>query len=125
MIKFDAFTNLKKIVKKRNGQCLSKKYYNAKTKFIFKCAQNHKWKATPNNIQQGKWCPICGHIKSNLSRMLSIKEMQRIAKSRNGKCLSDVYINSKTKLEWQCSNGHTWLAIPSSVKRGTWCRCSY
>ena len=56
---------------------------------------------------------------------LTIKEMQKIAKKRGGKCLSHRYINSRTKMKWQCKMGHQWFAIPDSVKRGFWCkRCS-
>lgn len=52
---------------------------------------------------------------------LTIEEMQEIVEERGGKCLSDTYVNDKTKLLWQCVEGHTWEATPSNVKRGTWC----
>jgi hypothetical protein len=45
--------------KKRNGFCLSNKYINAKTPLKWKCEYGHEWKTTPNNIQQGCWCPYC------------------------------------------------------------------
>lgn len=35
--------------------------------------------------------------------------------------MSTKYINANSKLIWQCKKGHTWEAIPNSVKRGTWC----
>ncbi|PKM92484.1 MAG: hypothetical protein CVU81_00175, partial [Euryarchaeota archaeon HGW-Euryarchaeota-1] len=38
-----------------------------------------------------------------------------------GKCLSTKYINANTKLKWQCKEGHRWEAIPSSIKKGSWC----
>ena len=50
-----------------------------------------------------------------------IKEMQRIAGSRGGKCLSDTYVNGSTKLLWECAKGHQWKAIPHHVGRGSWC----
>jgi len=37
------------------------------------------------------------------------------------KCLSDDYIDSKTKLRWECKQGHQWEAVPSSIKSGRWC----
>ena len=59
-------------------------------------------------------------------KKLTIEEMQQIAKKRGGKCLSKKYVNHNTKLEWKCEKGHTWNAIPSSVKKGTWCKlCSH
>jgi hypothetical protein len=61
-----------------------------------------------------------------MSKKLTIKEMQLIAKERGGKCLSTKYVNVHTKLLWKCSEGHQWRAIPNTVKnRGIWCRvCS-
>lgn len=48
--------------------------------------------------------------------------MQQIARERGGKCLSDSYVNSMTKLLWECSEGHLWEARPGDVKNGkTWC----
>lgn len=52
----------------------------------------------------------------------SLREMQEIAKKRGGKCLSGVYVTNKSKMKWQCANGHTWEAHSNSIKRGTWCR---
>lgn len=47
---------------------------------------------------------------------------REIATSRGGVCLSDVYVNSKTKLRWVCDEGHAWEAIPENVKAGHWCK---
>jgi hypothetical protein len=60
------------------------------------------------------------------SKRLTIEEMQKIAEERNGKCLSKEYINSDTKLEWMCSEGHTWEQSSRLIKnRGTWCPHCY
>lgn len=52
---------------------------------------------------------------------LTIDDMHALAKARGGKCLSEAYINTKTKMRWQCIEGHTWDAIPSNVRRKAWC----
>ncbi len=44
---------------KKEGKCLSPKYTNAKTKLEWQCVDKHVWKATPDAIKQGKWCPHC------------------------------------------------------------------
>lgn len=44
-----------------------------------------------------------------------------IAAKRGGE-LTQPYINNKTKLHLKCKKGHEWAALPSNVKRGTWCR---
>lgn len=52
----------------------------------------------------------------------TIDDMCKVAEARGGKCLSDEYINGKTKLEWECKEGHMWWAIPNSVRgQGRWC----
>lgn len=56
----------------------------------------------------------------------TLKDMQNLARSRGGKCLSKKYVNSHSKLDWQCSKMHTWEARPYIVigaknKKGTWC----
>ncbi|MEK9207750.1 MAG: hypothetical protein AAB922_04660 [Patescibacteria group bacterium] len=107
---------MQELANKHGGKCLSIKYINAGTELKWQCANGHVWESTPNKIQQGRWCAKCSRRFP-----LDMKEMQKIAKKKGGKCLSTVYINARTKLKWRCSQGHEWEAIPDSVKRGTWC----
>lgn len=52
----------------------------------------------------------------------TIEEMRQLAKSKGGICWSKEYVNSKTKLWWECSKGHRWESSPLSVKnRNSWC----
>ena len=53
--------------------------------------------------------------------MYKIEHFQKIAENRKGKCLSEIYINIKEKLLWECSEGHQWWAEAGSVKYGSWC----
>ena len=100
----------------RGGKCLSEKYVNNLSKLHWQCAQGHEWWAKPNAIQQGQWCPVCsGKLP------LGLKEMQELAMSRGGRCLSEEYVNGNTKLLWQCDKGHEWWASPLAVKAKTWC----
>jgi len=53
---------------------------------------------------------------------LNLKIFQKIAKNRGGECLSEKYINARTKLIFKCKEGHTWKAIPNHIKNNnTWC----
>ena len=54
-------------------------------------------------------------------RKSTIQDMHAIAAKKGGKCLSTTYVNSQTKLEWECAKGHHWSAVPASVKSRTWC----
>lgn len=51
----------------------------------------------------------------------TIADMQKLAKARGGSCLSEEYISTAAKLEWQCSKGHRWLATPNNILAGKWC----
>ncbi len=104
-----------KMARERGGQCLSKTSYSNETPLIWQCAKKHRWKARPAYIQQGIWCPHC-------ATMITIADMQELARKRGGKCLSEVYRHENTPLLWQCANGHQWTALPSDVKNGQWCR---
>ena len=55
-----------------------------------------------------------------LSR-LTIQDMHVAAKEKGGRCLSATYVNNATHLKWECKEGHRWIAIPSSIRRGIWC----
>jgi hypothetical protein len=48
-------------------------------------------------------------------------ELNEIAQSRGGKCLSNTYLGHITPLKFQCKNNHIWLARPNDIKRGSWC----
>ena len=43
----------------RGGYFRSKRYYGSGKKHLWECAEGHRWKATFNNVQQGRWCPLC------------------------------------------------------------------
>lgn len=105
------------VARERGGMCLSEKYINTDSKLLWKCKFGHKWQAIPASIKRGYWCPKCAGMQK-----CTIEEMHNIAKQRGGKCLSDEYTNTHTKIRWQCKFGHQWEAVPSSIKSGgKWC----
>ena len=103
------------------GECLSKEYVNAHVHLKWRCKEGHEWEATYNNIGKGKWCPRCATEEVAAKQRLTIEEMQAIAESRGGKCISDLYVNIDTKLDWECIRGHRFKARPDTVKRVQWC----
>jgi len=100
----------------RKGACLSSEYHGSKVKLLWKCEFGHRWQAAPSYILQGTWCPTCAR-----NRRLSLEQFQDIATQRGGSCLSDAYVNERTRLRWSCVKGHEWEAAPNKVKRGSWC----
>jgi hypothetical protein len=111
---------MKLIAVKREGLCLSERYVNAGTKLIWQCKSGHIFKVTPAHVKNGQWCRKCGAKRAGISKRLSMDEIRKIARSRNGKCLSDSY-NPKEKLKWQCDKSHIWEASVHSVKARSWC----
>lgn len=102
---------------KFGGLCLSDVYPNNRTKLKWQCKNNHEFEATSSSVgNYGYWCSKCyGNAP------LSIEEMHKLAESRNGKCLSKKYKNVRSKLKWQCNEGHSWTAAPFTIRAGKWC----
>ena len=103
------------------GKCLSNKFLGNKIKLKFQCENGHEWETYPYVILHGHWCPKCSITKQGFSKRLTIDQMNQLAKTRGGKCLSQSYINANSHLLWECNRGHQWSAIPNSIKRGSWC----
>lgn len=64
--------------------------------------------------------------KNVFSSVQNLAVAQRLAKSRNGLCLSKSVLNRRDHLEWKCADGHKWHAslqnvIGNRAKKGTWC----
>ena len=104
-----------KLAADRGGRCLSLAYAGAHQPLEWQCAQGHQWSAAPTNMRKGAWCPRCS------GRRITLADMQALADSRGGACLSDTYVSSTHKLQWQCHRGHTWWTAPATVRNGHWC----
>ena len=116
------------IAKERGGKCLSKEYVNTNTKMNWECKEGHIWKTAFGSMKcQNSWCLECGKISSANKRRGSIEECHNIAKERGGKCLSKEYVNTNTKMNWECKKGHIWEAAFGHIKHSkSWCpTCSY
>ena len=132
-INFDEFSKNRSVIKqlteiaeKRGGKLISKEYKGTEIVLEWKCKNGHIFQARPHGIKSGYWCGICSAKNRGLNRRSTIEEMQAIAKSREGECLSNEYKDSKEKLLWRCKEGHKWYATPGDVKNSnSWCRtCS-
>ncbi|WP_341316945.1 hypothetical protein WN982_37130 [Paraburkholderia sp. IMGN_8] len=106
---------MREIAAERGGQCLSDRYVNAHAYLQWRCARGHTWEAASTRIQQGQWCPYCS------GRRYSLADMQALAHTRGGECLSDSYLTVQEKLRWRCGQRHVWEATPALVVTGSWC----
>ena len=108
---------MQNIAKGRGGRCLSPEIVNARLQLKWMCSEGHVWKSTPSSVKNSNsWCRTCAG-----KAPFSIEEMQSIAKERGGRCLSNKY-SYKEKLQWECTERHTWPATAKSVRSGRWCR---
>lgn len=113
---------VKELAIQRGEVCLSNTYINQGQKLTFRCFKNHQYDCTTKNYKKGRGCPECAKVNRQNSRRLGIEKMQEIALSFGGKCLSNIYINNRTKLKWQCQKGHIWSAVYGNVvEKGIWC----
>lgn len=105
------------LAKSKGGICWSKTYINSKTNLWWECKQGHRWLSTPLSVKNRKsWCPICAN-----NVPIGLEVMKKLAIEHGGKCLSERYLNVKTKLHWQCSKGHRFYASGVSIRKGAWC----
>ncbi len=115
-VHFSVIRKLNNLAQSKDGKLLSTVYKGTHKALEWECRKSHKWKACPSSIKTGSWCPQCaGNIKLKLS------EACNVASIKGGQCLSDTYINNRTKLEWQCKKEHRWKASLDNVKARSWC----
>ncbi len=114
---------LRQVVRLRGGDLLVSEYPGTKVPIRVRCREGHEWSPTPSALMGGRWCRACSYeaARGRSKPQLSIVDMQEVAASRGGRCLSETYVNAVTPLRWQCHDGHEWDAIPAAVRGGHWC----
>jgi len=100
------------------GCTLISKEYNNKTKLDYICSKGHEHSIRWGDWQQGYRCLYCaGKAK------LTIEYIKESFKSKGYTLVSREYINSSTKLDYRCSEGHE-----HNITWGNWVggnRCPY
>lgn len=106
----------------RGGECLSTEMTTVDVLLSWRCARGHEWDATAASVvSAGTWCEACARQRVGISQRCTLSEMQEVAASRGGECLSLEYLDNQTHLLWRCKEGHQWSATPNNIKRGKWC----
>ena len=104
-------------------------YINASTKIECKClidGCNHIWSAKPSHLLDGHGCPKCAHRKLGENHKLSNDVfVQRIAKLHPNLRLLSEYIDSNTKVKYECLiDGYIGFSLPYNLERCGCPRCS-
>ncbi|MEN3129760.1 zinc-ribbon domain-containing protein [Bacillus albus] len=122
---------LNEIAKTYGGQCTASEYKGSKTKIEFVCAKGHYFLKRPYEVKQGQWCKEC-YLASrndgsyrNDKKVQSLYDLNKIAETHDGKCISLKYKDRNTKLEFVCAKGHHFMKRPYEVMQGQWCRECY
>lgn len=118
-----------RLAEERNGKCLStmESFTNSDNLTWFCNVHKTSWEAPISRIVSGGWCPICGREKCDAKRKkYTIGDLQALAATRGGECLSTVCNRADDKYEWKCEKGHRWFASFNDVKgfpksKPTWC----
>ncbi|HWQ09879.1 MAG TPA: hypothetical protein VN436_12245, partial [Holophaga sp.] len=115
--------DLQRMARARGGECLSGECMGSQQRHRWRCAEGHVWLARPNNVRHGSWCPECSAATRDPIRCspLTLQDLQRFARERQGECLSATWLGSRQKHRWRCAAGHEWEASPHAVRRGSWC----
>ncbi len=113
----DGLQRLQEAARKQGGKCLATEYTGAPKKYGFRCARGHEWEAVASQIWLGHWCPVCARSKPRLT----IDDLQAVAASRGGRCLSEAYLGKCVKHMWECHRGHVWATLAQTVRAGKWC----
>jgi hypothetical protein len=113
---------MNELAERNGGHCISKTYKNSHTHLDWECDKEHRWKAKPNNIQQGQWCPTCRRVQLADKQRTPYAVIASHAVSQRGRLISRTYTHNKEKLEWECDKGHRWKSsVNSVINQGTWC----
>ena len=84
---------------------------------IWKCEQNHEWKATVKDRVAGYGCPYC----TNKKILVGYNDLATInpdlAVQAFGWDPTTVTPNSGVRKKWQCEQGHVWSALVASRTR--------
>lgn len=56
-----------------------------------------------------------------MSQRTTIEDCKRMAEEKGGRSLSTEYLDSRTKMTWECHRGHQWATDFHHIQQGYWC----
>ena len=115
-------TYLRHVANEKGGKCLSNTYKTTSDIYLWECAKGHQWESSYDSVRYGTWCKKC---RETTDKAVILERIHKIAQDKKGKCLSESYVNNKNKMNFECSKGHQWWAISSSILSGRWCQTCF
>jgi len=108
---------VKEFAERQGQSCLSKNYVNNHTKLQFRCPEGHIYEMTFSCFKQGQRCPICAIN----NRKLTIEQVKGFVEGQGQTCISNEYVNSQTKLQFRCPEGHIYEMKFNDFQQGHLC----
>ncbi len=125
--KEEILLELKALAVDRNGELLSDKYIDAKSKLVWKCNQcGSEWQASPDSVKGGgSWCPSCnsgvaldGDVYEKRA-MRAVSEVggtfQKLERRKESATKSTIYVH------YICEVGHTNIVRLYTLEQGHGC----
>lgn len=104
----------------KGGECLSTEYVSSTTAMKLKCSNNHIFSQNFDSlINKSMWCPQCSEAERLNKYLIQAKQY---AENKDGKCLSNEFVNAKTRMLWTCVNNHIFEKGTDKVYGGWWCQ---
>lgn len=100
---------------------LERSYPDSKTPLSFRCMEcGYRGKLRFNDLSNGSGCRQCGIRRRASGRRRDFETFKRDMDQKGIEVLSEVYVNSETKLQLRCKNcGRRWKARPHDLHRAT------
>ena len=114
--------DLHEYAENKGGKCLSNTYGAGDDKYLWEDSEGNKWEAEWYTIKKGSWSPFEWHLRliNDNPNKDCMEDLHEYAKSKGGKCLSYLYMNSHTEYLWEDSSGNQWNAGWYRIKAGSW-----
>ena len=117
---FRSLDDLKLLALEHEGECLSKEFTDEMLDHSWRCKKGHTFDMSPFLVSRGAWCNQCSKRKTPEQHLQWLREY---ASERGGKCLSTIFKNRKTKIKFECAEGHQWEVLPTIIfYERTWCK---
>jgi len=113
-----SYNQIKSYIESIGYQLISTKYINRFEKLKIKCPQNHIFQSSFQNFKYRQKCPICYLKKRSKYTYDSVKFH---IENEGYILLSNVYINTNTKLWVKCNKGHKYKVTYNHFKHGHRC----
>ena len=80
------------------------------------------WEVVTQEIVAEAYLLDHGFNENKSETELRLEDLKKAARFRGGKCLSQRFVDMKTKLRWKCAFGHKFEGSPTLIlKGGHWC----